>query len=403
MLKLLQYKRYNKYKIKIERKDMTICLSMIVKNEAHIIETTLENICTHIPLSYWVISDTGSTDNTKELITSFFEKKQIKGELVEHEWKDFAHNRTKALECAYQKTDYVFIFDADDSIHGELKLPPLKDDRYMFQFGQGFSYLRPLLITNRKPWFYTGVLHEFLDCSEPRGATMLKGKYHIESGRQGARSKNPNKYLDDANVLKKAFVDEPRMDLKTRYAFYCGQSYMDALQNDDAIEWYLKTLELHGWDQEKYYSCLQLGGLYERKNDFMKMQHYWCKSIQYDTERIEGIVLTAMYLYQQGNHVMVNALYHKFKNYSRNLKDKLFIRNYLYEYELEYLNSISAYYARDPLSGYECCKRIILNHTDKGKVDQCIKNLLFYKPLLHKDKKMVALLKQKGVPELFFK
>ena len=46
----------------------TICLNMIVKNESHIIEKTLENICNKIKISYWVISDTGSTDNTVELI-----------------------------------------------------------------------------------------------------------------------------------------------------------------------------------------------------------------------------------------------------------------------------------------------------------------------------------------------
>ena len=43
-----------------------ICLNMIVKNESHIIETTLITILKYI--DYWVISDTGSTDNTIEII-----------------------------------------------------------------------------------------------------------------------------------------------------------------------------------------------------------------------------------------------------------------------------------------------------------------------------------------------
>ncbi|WEI04112.1 glycosyltransferase [Acinetobacter johnsonii] len=59
----------------------SICLNMIVKNESHIIEETLENICQHIQLAYWVISDTGSTDNTVEIIENFFEKKKIAGEI----------------------------------------------------------------------------------------------------------------------------------------------------------------------------------------------------------------------------------------------------------------------------------------------------------------------------------
>ena len=46
----------------------TICLNMIVKDEHHIIVKTLEMLCSKIAFSYWVICETGSTDNTKELI-----------------------------------------------------------------------------------------------------------------------------------------------------------------------------------------------------------------------------------------------------------------------------------------------------------------------------------------------
>jgi len=53
----------------------TICLNMIVKNESHVIEDTLQNIINYIKLDYWVISDTGSSDNTIEVIKNFFNKK----------------------------------------------------------------------------------------------------------------------------------------------------------------------------------------------------------------------------------------------------------------------------------------------------------------------------------------
>ena len=44
---------------------------MIVKNEAHIIASTLENLCHYIHFDYWVIVDTGSIDNTKQIIYDF--------------------------------------------------------------------------------------------------------------------------------------------------------------------------------------------------------------------------------------------------------------------------------------------------------------------------------------------
>ena len=92
---------------------------MIVKNEGHIIGSTLENLCYYINFDYWVIVDTGSTDNTKQVICDFFRDKNINGELHETEWKNFGFNRSDALIKAYNKTDYLLIFDADDRIVGD--------------------------------------------------------------------------------------------------------------------------------------------------------------------------------------------------------------------------------------------------------------------------------------------
>ena len=115
---------------------VSICLNMIVKNESHIICKTFDNILKYVPITYWVISDTGSTDNTIELIKAYWKEKNIDGELVEHAWKDFGYNRTKALESAYNKTDYLLIFDADDSFHGDFKLPSVLDKAsYNLKFG----------------------------------------------------------------------------------------------------------------------------------------------------------------------------------------------------------------------------------------------------------------------------
>ena len=363
----------------------TICLNMIVKNESHIIVDTLKNLCSYINFSYWVISDTGSTDNTKELITSFFKDKDIPGELVEHEWVDFAYNRTKALECAFNKTDYLLVFDADDSIVGDFKLPTKYDcDKYTLRFGQDFSYVRPLLFTNRKKWRFKGVLHEFLENIDPvTKSETIEGNYYLVSGRSGNRNKNPNKYIDDATILKNAHFQIIDTDylLACRYAFYCAQSYKDAgvKWENDAIEWYKKCLTLNMWEQEKYHSCLSIGDIYMKQNDFHNALKYWYKTIEYDGERIDGIVNAVNYLRNDGQHLLVNALYHRFKNYKPFLQNKLFLFQNMYNDQLEYNNMISSYYVNDKQSGYACFKKIVIN----GKLDytllkSAINNFKYY-------------------------
>ena len=255
----------------------TLCLNMIVKNEAHIIRETFDNILKYIPLSYWVISDTGSTDGTQQIIKDYFKSHNINGELFQDEWRDFGYNRTLALQRANKKTDYLFIFDADDSIHGDFKLPDdhvFHNEMYNLKFGgDNVAYVRPLLINNQLEWRFNGVLHEFLTCvSKSVEGTIINGNYFVESGRKGSRSKDPEKYNKDAEVLKRAYytdIEKPDKGLSNRYAFYCAQSYKDCGMIKEAIEWYKMVADkLDTWVQEKYYSCFVLGDLYMRNNDF---------------------------------------------------------------------------------------------------------------------------------------
>ena len=211
---------------------------MIVKNESHIIKKTLINIIKYVKLDYWVICDTGSSDNTINIIQNFFDELNIPGELHKHTWRDFSYNRNLALSKAFNKTDFVFIFDADDEIHGNFKIPYLKNDSYSVKFGGGFSYNRICIINNRKKWKYFGVLHEIIICQENASiCENIEGDYYFISGRKGSRSKNPDKYLNDAMILE-AYQNESEQWLKNRYAFYCAQSYKDSKIYDKALYWY---------------------------------------------------------------------------------------------------------------------------------------------------------------------
>ena len=386
-----------------KKKHTTIGLNMIVKNESQVIIETLNNLTKQISFDYWVISDTGSTDNTQQIITDYFLEKGIPGELLTHEWRDFGHNRTKALECAFDKTDYLLIFDADDKIIGELKLPfangTVYADRYMLKFGQGFEYMRPLLINNRKRWMFKGVLHEYLANIDPvNNDANIFGNYYIESGRTGNRSQNPTKYYDDAIILKNAYAKElelPDQGMSGRYAFYCARSFKDAGEkyHDEAVVWYKILLDRENhWNQEKYYSALEIGLIYRQQNKKEEACKYFLKTLEYDIERIEGLVHAMEYYYQTEQYILVNALYHKFKDYKRDLPNKLFINQYLYKDRIEFFNGISAYHINDKHTGYKCCKQILINQlVNLPELTLTINNLMVYRENMEKDKDTLQL------------
>ena len=217
-----------------------------------------------------------------KLLQDFFKEKDIPGELFQDEWKNFGYNRTKALEYAFNKTDYVFIFDADDLIHGDFILPIQMDkDKYNIPFENPTFYYRPILVSNRMKWKYNGVLHEYIVNIDPiQSEEHLYGNYYIESRRLGSRSKNPDKYLNDAMVLEKGFFDEnDDIGLKNRYAYYCAQSYQDAGKYEKAIEWYEKTLTLDYSPQYKYCACIRAGNCYNELKQYDKAYYYVGKII----------------------------------------------------------------------------------------------------------------------------
>ena len=251
----------NKQNKKMQTKLPKMALVMIVKNEAHIITETLTNILKYI--DYWVISDTGSTDGTQDIIKNFFAEKGIPGELVEHEWKNFGYNRTKAFETAYNKSDYVWVIDADDLIVGELVIPKnLDKDMYLLKYGGvNLCYPRAQIFNNRLKWTYRGVLHEFSKCTNKDKllSQQIDGKYYVDSRRLGDRNKDPQKYLKDAQVLIKAIDDGIDPDLKERYTFYIGQSYRDCNDLENSIKYYKKRTEMGGWNEEIYVSYMEIG------------------------------------------------------------------------------------------------------------------------------------------------
>jgi len=274
---------------------LTVCLNMIVKNEAHIIRRTLAMLCSKLRFDYWVICDTGSTDATREIIQDFFATEGIEGELHCDAWVNFAHNRTKALSYAFGKTDLLLVFDADDDICGTIALPTaVTHDEYHLKFGapdHGTSYTRTLLINNRKRFQYHSVVHEYISCMEPspQSTCVLEGDYYVVSGRSGARNQDPDKYLKDALLLEAAHAEALAQGdpLHKRYAFYCANSYRDHGRHQDAIRWYKITLSQDNWAQEKYLACLYMYNCYEALGQKEHGFFYLVKAFSYDAERVE--------------------------------------------------------------------------------------------------------------------
>jgi glycosyltransferase involved in cell wall biosynthesis len=97
----------------------TIGLCLIVKNESHVIRRCLDSVKRLI--DYVLIVDTGSDDNTIEVINGWLVENNMSGEAISEPWQNFAYNRSFALTKLREKEfiDYSLMIDADETLFFE--------------------------------------------------------------------------------------------------------------------------------------------------------------------------------------------------------------------------------------------------------------------------------------------
>lgn len=249
-----------------EAKKITLC--MIVKDESRVIERCLASV---LPLiDSWVIVDTGSTDGTQEKIKKFFSNVGIEGQLHERKWLNFGHNRSEAMELARPVGDYSLMIDSDEILVYDAGFDPMKFkqeltcDLYNINalFG-GTRYHRPQLTSNKKNFYYRGVLHEYLDCHDTMETKDFAKGFINTPIQDGNRCSDPKKYFKDAEMFETALKGKVDPKDLERYHFYLAQSYRDSQQWEKSLEAYLKRAQMGGWPEEVFYSLFQAGRIRE--------------------------------------------------------------------------------------------------------------------------------------------
>lgn len=305
---------------------------MIVKDEAHVLKRTLDCLLSHVKFDYYVVCDTGSTDGTQDLIKNYFTSKGIPGEVHQREWKNFGFNRSEAFSLAEGKSDYVFVFDADDYVHGKIDWPhKLDKDFYLFKFGPDFIYHRPLLFKNNLSWSFKCVLHEYAHSPLASTNETIDGEYFLESGRSGSRNKDQKEKREkDIKTLEEAIREEPENE---RYWFYLAEAYKDSEMYEKAVEAYEKRINLTGWDQETFFAFLQRANCLKALNrDSEAVVNAYLESFQFRPQRIEG-------LYEIGKNFRINNQFHQGLLFlsvaikQKSTEDTLFIQKSNYEWE----------------------------------------------------------------------
>jgi tetratricopeptide (TPR) repeat protein len=322
----------------------TIVLNMIVKNESNIITRLFDSVINIIDT--YCICDTGSTDNTVNIIQEYFDKKKIKGKIVLEPFQNFEYNRNVALQSCIGMADFVLLLDADMKIiinNFDKSILNNYDHFIAFQGNDIFFYQNLRMVRNNGLYSYKGVTHEYINTpNNSRSYLLNKNTFFINDIGDGGCKQN--KFERDVKLLKDGIKKEPNND---RYHFYLANSYFDLNKFQESIDIYKKRIEFGGWKEEVWFSYYKIGLAYMNIGEMDKAIYTWMDGFQYYQDRLEGIYEIVKYYRINSKQILANIYYEiakKILDKNLNRDGYLFLQNDIYTDKLYYEFTIIAYY-----------------------------------------------------------
>lgn len=374
--------------LKLNENCPTLCLNMIVKNESKIITRLFESVLPIIDC--YCICDTGSTDNTVELITEFFNKKNIPGKVVIEPFKNFCYNRTFALHSCLGMSDYVLLLDADmilEVTNFDKKKLRNFESFHILQGNDSFYYQNMRIVRNNGLFKYVGVTHEYID-TPPNNTCQSFEKSELFIRDVGDGGSKHDKFERDIRLLLNGIKDEPT---NVRYYFYLANSYHDTGRFGEAINVYKKRIEFQGWREEVWYSYYRIGLCFKNMDKIADAIKYWMEGYEYYPERLEGLYEVLQYYRLTSKHKLGDNIYQmarKILDLNNNRDHYLFLHNDIYTHKIYYEYTVIACYVGNKNINYEIVK-VLNNSRDNNEINNLLTNMKFYKDILIQKTKIV--------------
>lgn len=340
----------------------TLGLSIIVKDEEHVIERMLKTVAPI--LDYYTIVDTGSTDNTKKVIKEFFDKKGIDGQILDRPFDNFENSRNYAMEMCKDKTDYSMWIDADEEliIDKSFNKDKLDKDLYMVNTRIGsMKYTRNEVWKNKRGFKWWGPVHEYIVPTDKNITSGILEGVSVNVHMDGAswKSDTSQKYKKHADMLEEYLIK----DRSPRWVFYTGQSWHDSAstksktENDERLRrsshYFKERVSMNdGYPEERYYAQYRVGVISKMLEEpWSEVKKELLKSYSIDPLRGEGIKVIIEHYQKMGEwnlaYIYSHFGYSKFHNNSPYPKRLLFVEETIYRWKFLELHMNSLFYMKD--------------------------------------------------------
>ena len=283
--------------------DNLIHYTMIVKNGGDELENVLNKNLNII--DRWTILDTGSTDNTINIINKVLVGKK-KGQLYQEPFVDFKFSRNRCLDLAGKTCKFIIMLDDTYIIEGDLRkmLNTCRGD----QFSDSFSlfiksddvfYASNRIIKSETNLRYIYRIHEVITPKNNKNVIIPfihSTIFDFRCDYMQDRTMNRKKY--DLDILYKELEDDPD---DPRALYYLGQTYNLLENHEKAFEFFLRRIDhpVEGFLQEKIDACFEAARLANFKlgKPWEYCNQLYMRSFDMDTTRGDALYFIGIHYY----------------------------------------------------------------------------------------------------------
>jgi hypothetical protein len=353
---------------------------LMLKDEEKSILITLKSVSAIV--SCIIIYDTGSSDNTIELIKNFSNLNKINLYLIKGEFVNFSISRNVLLDYAdCINVDYLILLDANDELKG-YDILKLQNKNYLNPITTGFltkqswfsgdsitEYFNIRFIKNKSGWRYFGSVHEWIKNTSLTNENenslpvfKILDDIYIYQNRTINTENSGKRFIKDKSLLLDDYNKNPK---DTRTLFYLAQTCSCLNQKEESFNYYKERSELEGFQEEKFLSFYKCGNLsHELNRPWSDTMSWYLKAVEH-SNRIEPLIKISTYY----KNIQNWSLAFTFINLACELqypKDSiLFVDKYMYDYLRWHLMGIIAFYYNKFKEGKEACIKAIQTNINK--------------------------------------
>ena len=288
--------------------DNLIHLCIMVKNGGPQFEDMLEKNMSII--DQWTILDTGSTDNTIEIVNKTLVGVK-KGELYQQPFINFKDSRNRCLDLAGKECKFIIMLDDTYVIQGDLRnfLNIVRGDQYSSSFtliikSDDVEYGSNRIIKSETGLRYIHRIHEVISDKDNINIVIPFNQSHIFDGRfDYMEERTHNRKQLDLKLLYEEVEEDPN---NPRSYYYLAQTYNQLKDYEKAFQFFMKRCEYinSGFLQERVDAAFEAARIanFQLNKPWEECLDLYEKAFKIDESRPETQYFIGIHYYLEGDY-----------------------------------------------------------------------------------------------------